>query len=73
MSDLFAHVETEDNVARAKKVILARSLNGAINGPITLVMKKLEISYSEASAILRDLVNAGWISEADHHGGREIL
>lgn len=76
--DLFAALEPRPDVAAipkelAKRVILGRAKNGEVTHAILLVKSNMGLSYCASAAILRELVEEGFISVADQDGRRQLL
>lgn len=78
MSDLFAAIEPKPEVAvipqeMARQIILKNARDGEILGAVLLVKSNMAITYCAASAILRELVADGFVSESDRDGRRRLL
>lgn len=74
MSDLFAAPEAEQEMERAKACLRDQPERepGFKLGSISYLQRKMGIGYGAAWDIIDELVEAGFISEADEHGRRTI-
>ncbi len=74
MSDLFSATDDQVDIERAKAILRDQPEReqGFKLGSISYLQRKMGISYGDAWGIMDELVETGFISEADEHGRRTV-